>query len=166
MHLINRSSRRKVLTLLFLGVLLLSLLGMGSAGGADGFTLTSERNHDGGVRLTWSLSEDPALHHYNIYWDTDEFDSVAGKSPKAAESGNTYVPQDLENGERHYFAVAAVDENGTVLAEGFTDKIPKVGELDQVNFYRLMAVFFLVLIIYIFVIIKIPSWTKDKKGGK
>ena len=165
MHLINHSARRKVLTVVSLAVLLLSLLGMGYAGGAEGFKVETERNHDGSVRLTWSLSEDPALHHYNIYWDTDEFDSVAGKSPKAAELGTTYLPQDLENKERHYFAVAAVDENGTVLAEGFSDMIPKVGELDQVNFYRLMAVFFLVLIIYIFVIIKIPSWTKDKKGG-
>ncbi len=166
MHLINHSVRRKVLTVVSLAVLLLSLLGMGYAGGAEGFKVETERNHDGSVRLTWSLSEDPALHHYNIYWDTEEFDSVAGKSPKAAELGTTYLPQDLENKERHYFAVAAVDENGTVLAEGFSDMIPKVGELDQVNFYQLMAVFFLVLIIYIFVIIKIPSWTKDKKGGK
>jgi len=166
MHIINHSASRKVPTYILLGVLLLSLLGMGSAGGADGFTVESERNHDGSVRLTWTLSEDPAFHHYNIYWDTDEFDSVAGKSPKAAESGNTYVPQDLENGERHYFAVAAVDENGTVLAEGFSDMIPKVGELDHVDFYQLMALFFLVLIIFIIVIMKIPSWAKDMKGGK
>ncbi|MCK5253197.1 MAG: fibronectin type III domain-containing protein [Thermoplasmata archaeon] len=138
---------------------------MGSAGGTEDFTLTTGLSHDGGVMLTWTVSEDPALHHYNIYWDTEKYDSVAGKSPKAAELGNTYLPQDLDNGVKYYFAVAPVDVNGTVLAEDFAHKTPRVGELDQVNFTRLMAVFFLVLIIYIFVIIKIPSWTKDKKGG-
>jgi hypothetical protein len=152
-------------TLVILAMLLMTTLGIGLASAADDFTLTSERRVDGGIRLVWTVVEDPRLHHYNIYWDEEEFDSVSGMSPKAASTGTTYLPDELEVGTRYYFAVTAVDENGTVLAEDFTDRMQKLPELDDVPYYLLMTVFFVVFIIWLYVFMKIPDWVKEHRGG-
>jgi hypothetical protein len=148
-----------------LAVLVVSIFGIGIVSAAEDFTLTSERRVDGGIRLVWDVVEDPGLHHYNIYWDEDEFDDVSGMSPKAASTGTTYLPDDLEVGTRYYFAVTAVDSNGTILAQDYTDRIQKVPELDDVPYYLLMTVFFIVFFIWLYVFIKIPDWVKEHRGG-
>jgi len=146
-------------------VLVMFVLSTSTAVAAEDFKLKAEREEDGNVRLIWTVHDDPALHHYNIYWEDDEFDSVSGLSPKAAETGTTYVPQDLENGVVLYFAVAAVDDNGTVLVQDFVEKAQREPHLKPINFPVLMGAFILTLIIFILVIMKVPAWTEEHKGG-
>ncbi len=162
------ASRRAVGRLSRLTVLILLstlVIGIGTVSGAEDLKLKAERDADGTVRLTWKFSEDPALHHYNVYWDTEEFDSVAGMEIKAAVRGNTFSPDDLENDVRHYFAVTAVDDNTTILGDGFADITPREPHLKIVNYWNLMALFWLVAIIFFYVIWKIPTWTKEHQGG-
>ena len=141
------------------------VIGMGMVSGAEDLKLKAERNVDGTVRLTWKFLEDPAVNHFNVYWDTEEFDSVEGMEIDAAVRGNTFSPPDLENDVRHYFAVTAVDDNGTILGEGFNDVIPREPHLKPLNYPVLMTAFILTLIVFIIVIMKVPAWTEEHKGG-
>lgn len=165
MSFIRRGHSSKVMVVSSLAVLALFVMGLGTAGGAGDFTLTADNNFDGNVRLTWTWVDDPQVDHYNIYWDTEEFDSVEGKQIKSAERGNTFMVLDLENGVEHYFAVTAVNSTGAIIAEDFADAVPKLPHLKEVKFWNLMAVFLLTTAIFAFVIIKIPTWTKSESGG-
>ena len=143
----------------------LFMLSIGAAGAAGDFKLTSEMNVDGTIRLTWTSLDDPALHHYNIYWDTEKFDVVKGDMPNAGETGTNYPPLDLENDVKHYFIVTAVDDNGTILAQDGADGTPLESHLKIVNYWNLMAVFWLTTIVFLYVVWKIPTWTKKHQGG-
>ena len=146
-------------------VMAMFTLGIGTAGGADDFSLTAENNFDGNVRLSWTWVDDIRVDHYNIYWDTEEFDSVEGKQVKSGEGGNTFMVLDLEDGEVHYFAVTAVNSTGFIIAEDYADAVPLLPHLKEINYWNLMAVFILTTIVFIYVIIKIPTWSKAKSGG-
>lgn len=165
MSLIRRRNSSKVLTVSCLAVLALFVLGLGTAGGAEDFSLLAKNNYEGEVYLTWTPVDDPELNAYFIYWDTEEFDSVAGMEAKSAERGTSFIVLDLENGVEYFFAVTAMDSNQTILAQDFDNATPKLPHLKEINYWNLMAVFILTTIIFIYVIIKIPSWGKGKAGG-
>ncbi len=151
--------------LLALAVMAVLVGGMATTSAATEFKLKAEREEDGNVRLIWTANEDPAHDHYRIYWEEEEFDSIEGLEARAAERGTTFVPQNLENDVFYYFAVASVDDNGTALSIGFAEKAQREPQLKIVNYWNLMALFFLVTAIYIYALMKIPVWAKESKGG-
>lgn len=164
--LINRSGAgRLAVVTAALGVFLILVIGSGVSAATGEFKLKAGHDVAGNVRLLWTAVDDPELHHYNIYWDDEEFDSISGMEAKAGERGTTYVPQELENDVIYYFAVTAVDANGTILAQDFAEKAPSVPHLKEVNYWNLMALFWLVAIIFIYVIWKIPVWADLIEGG-
>lgn len=141
------------------------VIGMGTVSGMEDLKLKAERSLDGTVRLTWRYLEDPAVDRYVIYWDTEEFDVVGAMEPEATVRGNTFSPDDLENDVRYYFAVTAIDGNGTVLTEGFDDITPREPHLKVVNYPVLMVILILHVIVFILVLMKVPEWTEEIKGG-
>ncbi|UCC93135.1 MAG: fibronectin type III domain-containing protein [Thermoplasmata archaeon] len=161
---IHRASVRTLILVALVALLMVSL-GMLPAAGDSHFKLRTEREEDGNVRLIWTANEDEAHDHYRIYWEEEEFDSVEDLKAQAAERGTTFVPQNLENDVYYYFAVTSVDENSTILAIDFAERAQREPELKVVNFRNLMIGFFIVTGIYIYVLMKIPTWAKKAKGG-
>jgi hypothetical protein len=117
------------------------------------------------VRLSWTWLEDEMVDRYNIYWDTRDFDSVEGMEVRYEVRGNTFLVPDLEDGVGYHFAVTAVDVNGTVLAEGHDEATPKTPDLKEVNYPNLMVALIVTTSVFLFVLFKVPTWTKRTRGG-
>jgi hypothetical protein len=132
---------------------------------SDDLALTAEHHVDGNVRLWWTWLDDDRVDHYNVYWEKKRFDSVSDREVRSEEHGTTYLVTDLEDGVPYHFAVAAVDSNGTVLAEDHQEAVPNVPVLKEVNYANLMVALLIATVVFVFVLIKIPTWTKRQKGG-
>jgi len=156
---------RQWATLIPLLVMSILLLGSGPVAGVADLNLSAERNVQGNVRLSWTYLKDPNVHHYEIFWDIEEIGSIEGAEPKATAKGNTYMPLDLEDGVRHHFVVTAVDGNGTVLVQDHIDAVPKKPHLKEVNFWNLMAVLLVTTGVFVLVILKVPAWVEEERGG-
>ncbi len=71
---------------------------------------------DGGkITLTWDVSTETKFSHYNIYYDTEEFDNVTGMTADVEvnyQEETEINVTGLTNGEYYYFGVTAIDLAG------------------------------------------------------
>ncbi len=136
-----------------------------SGGAQDDLSLAAENIVGGQVRLSWTWIEDERVDRYDIYWEKRDFDSVEGLEVRSTVLGTTFLVPDLEDGVRYHFAVTAVDVNGTVLVEDQDEAIPKIPDLKEVNYPNLMVALIITTLVFLFVLVKVPTWTKKRKGG-
>ena len=132
----------------------------------NGLLLVADDNFDGNVRLTWVVDDISAVDRYEVYWDAEEFESVAGMEPRSTERGTSFMVLGLEERTRYYFGVTAVDRNGTVLAEAYDSAVPTVYReppLKEVNYWALMTATTVVLAIFIMGLLAIPKM-RGRKG--
>lgn len=137
------------------------LLGVANCAGANGagteLSLEAIDNQDLNVRLRWTMSDYSLVRSYLVFWDEERFDSIEGMEERSIQRGTTFLVPDLEENHRYYFAVAAVDANGTVLAVDYGSAVPTEPHLKQVNFWELMTVAGVVTAAFIIGLIKIPK---------
>ena len=130
--------------------------------------LVADDNFDGNVRLTWVIDDPIPVDRYEIYWSEKEFDSVAGMESRSTERGTIFMVLGLETKVRYYFAVTAIDGNGTILAEAYDSATPTVYEeppLKEVNYWALMTATTIVLALFIMGVFAIPKM-RGRKGEK
>ena len=152
-----------------LGFLLLAsglVTSMPVAGDGPGdLSLTAESGVDGNVRLYWTWLEDGRVDHYEVYWAASEIDVLDGMEARSNVLGNTFLVRGLEDGVRYHFAVTAVDVNGTVLAEDRAEAVPSLPVLKEVNYPNLMVALLLATVVFVFALVKVPTWTGHGRGG-
>lgn len=156
-----------------LGVLLLTsalvpgtpVAGDGPGDGPGDLSLVAENRVDGNVRLSWTWLEDGRVDQYQVYWAAKRIDTLEGQEARSVVRGNTFLVPGLEDGVRYHFVVTAVDINGTVLAEDRAQAVPNVPDLKEVDYPSLMIALSLTTAVFVFALVKVPTWTGHGKGG-
>lgn len=138
-------------------VLFSSSLLAGQVDAGTQLTLEVVDNEDLNVRLRWTMSDYSEVEAYSIFWASERFDSIDGMEANSIQRGTTFLVPDLEEDVRYYFAVAAGDANGTVIAEGYGSVVPTEPQLKEVNYWQLMTVALAVTALFIIGLLWIPK---------
>jgi len=103
------------------------------------------------------MSDYSDVEFYSIFWASERFDSIEGMEANSIQRGTTFQVPDLEEDVRYYFAVAAKDANGTVIAEDYGSVVPTEPRLKVVNYWQLMTVALSVTALFIIGLLWIPK---------
>jgi hypothetical protein len=171
---LERKHARRSKAVVVLLVLVLTVSGLAlttSAQDPPTLFLRAKATEDVKIDLDWEMSNVNMSNvvKYNIYWDTKEIGDISGLTPDATTTDMEYTVSGLKRGEKHHFVVAAVDSGGTVLAQGSDSSTPAkwadIGHLKVVNYWNVMTFTGIILVIYLYVLWKIPTWVKEEEAG-
>jgi hypothetical protein len=169
----NHFRKAKAIAVLLVLIFTVSLLATSVAAHSEPTTLflRAKATADEKINLDWEITNDTGVVKYNIYWSEDDFDGVPSGEPDATTTDMEYTISDLKRTHTYNFLVSAVNSSGTSMAYGedsnTVGKWEDVGDLKEVNFWRLMTLAAIVTAIFFYVVWKIPTWVKVEKetGG-
>jgi hypothetical protein len=163
----SENSRAKSMMLVMIFTISILASATSAQGESPTLFLRAKATVDIKIDLEWEMSNYTGVSEYNIYWDSEEIDDISGMTPDATTTSTEYTVKDLKRATKYYFVVAAVDSEGSALAHG-TDyntpgKYADIGDLKVVNYWNIMLFVGIILIIYLYVLWKIPAWVKEER---